>query len=86
MQPPFFALARRNVDLNTVLREVETWSVDHQVQLVQRLWDRLEDQGYEPELTTDQNAELDRRLAVYEENPDAGSSWEDVKSRVWGGS
>jgi putative addiction module component (TIGR02574 family) len=74
------------VDLNTVLREVETWSVDDQVQLVQRLWDRLEDQGYEPELNDAQKAELDRRLAAYEENPGAGSSWEDVKSRVWSGS
>ena len=63
------------MDLNTVLREVETWSVDDQVQLVQRLWDRLEDQGYEPELTDNQKAELDRRLAAYEANPGAGSSW-----------
>jgi putative addiction module component (TIGR02574 family) len=74
------------VDLNTVLREVETWSVDDQVQLVQRLWDRLEYQGYEPDLTDAQKAELDRRLAAYEENPRAGSSWADVKSRVWGAS
>jgi putative addiction module component (TIGR02574 family) len=72
------------VDLNTVLREVETWSVDDQVKLVQRLWDRLEDQGYEPELNDVQKAELDRRLAAYEQNPGAGSSWEDVKSRLWG--
>jgi putative addiction module component (TIGR02574 family) len=73
------------VDLNTVLREVETWSVDDQVQLVQRLWDRLEDLGYEPELTDAQKAELDRRLAADEENSGAGSSWADVNSRVWGG-
>jgi len=74
------------VDLNTVLREVETWTIDDQVQLVQRLWDRLEDQGYEPELTDGQKAELDRRLAAYEENSDVGSSWEKVKARLWGGS
>jgi putative addiction module component (TIGR02574 family) len=74
------------VHLNKVLREVETWSVDDQVQLVQRLWDRLEDQGYEPALTDAQKAKLDLRLAAYEENPGAGSSWADVKSRVWGGS
>jgi putative addiction module component (TIGR02574 family) len=72
------------VDLNTVLREVETWSVDDQVQLVQRLWDRLEDQGYEPELTDNQKAELDRCLEAYEDAPGAGSSWEAVKSRLWG--
>jgi putative addiction module component (TIGR02574 family) len=50
--------------------------VEDQAQLVQRLRDRLEDQGYELEFTDDQKAELDRRLAAYEQNPDAGSSWE----------
>ena len=74
------------MDVNTVLREVETWSVEDQAQLVQRLPDRLEDQGYELEFTDDQKAELDRRLAAYEQNPDAGSSWEEVKGRLWGGS
>jgi putative addiction module component (TIGR02574 family) len=74
------------VDVTTVLREVETWPVEDQVQFAEQLWDRLEDQGYEPELTDDQKAELDRRLAEYEKNPGAGSSWNAVKARLWGGS
>jgi putative addiction module component (TIGR02574 family) len=74
------------VDVNTVLREVETWPVEDQVELAKQLWDRLDDQAYEPELTDDQKAELDRRLADHEENPRAGSSWETVKARLWGGS
>jgi putative addiction module component (TIGR02574 family) len=74
------------VDVNTVLREVERWSVEDQVQLVQQLWNRLEDQGYDPELTDYHKAELDRRLAAHEENPDVGSTWEEVKARLWGGS
>jgi putative addiction module component (TIGR02574 family) len=37
-------------------------------------------------LTDGQKAELDRRLAAYEENSDVGSSWEEVKARLWGGS
>ena len=60
--------------------------MEDQAQLVQRLRDRLEDQAYELELTDGQKAELDRRLAAYEQNPDAGSSWEEVKGRLWGGS
>ena len=72
------------MDVETVLRETETWPVEDQVQLAQQLWDRLEDQGYEPELTGIQKAELDRRLADYEQNPDCGSSWEEVKARLWG--
>jgi putative addiction module component (TIGR02574 family) len=60
--------------------------VEDQAQLVQRLRDRLEDQGYELAFTDEQKGELDRRLAAYEQNPDAGSSWEEVKGRLWGGS
>ena len=86
MTLPVFAVARWTVDVNTVLREVERWSVEDQVQLVQQLCSWLEDQGYEPELTDDQKFELDRRLAAHEESPDAGSSWEEVKARLWGGS
>jgi putative addiction module component (TIGR02574 family) len=72
------------VDVITVLREVETWSLEDQVQLAQQLWDRLEGQGYEPELTADQKAELDQRLAAYEADPQSGSNWEEVKARLWG--
>ena len=71
------------MDVNTVLREVEKWPVEDQVQLAQQLWDRLEDQAYPPDLTDDEKAELDRRLNEHEMNPTAGSSWEQVKSRLW---
>ncbi len=69
--------------MNTVLREVETWPVADRFELAQQLWDRLEEEGYCPNLGDDQKAELDRRLAVYAENPNAGSSWEEVKPRIW---
>jgi putative addiction module component (TIGR02574 family) len=72
------------VDVNAVLREIETWTLEDQVQLAQELWDRIEGLCPEPELTEEQKAELDRRLAAYEANPDSGSSWEDVKARLWG--
>lgn len=35
--------------------------------------------GYEPELTTAQAEELDRRLAAHEKNPDDVVAWETVK-------
>ena len=33
-------------------------------------------------LTDDEKALLEVRLAAYEKEPDAGSSWEDVESRI----
>jgi len=35
-----------------------------------------------PNLTDSENALLDARLATYRIDPDAGSSWEDVESRL----
>ena len=74
------------MDVGAVLREVEMWSVKDQVQLAQQLWDRLEGRGYDPELSDAQKIELDRRLAECDANPGAGSTWEDVRARLWGGS
>jgi putative addiction module component (TIGR02574 family) len=34
------------------------------------------------ELTEEEKAMLDARLADYEKNPEAGSSWEEVKARL----
>ncbi|HBP19518.1 MAG TPA: addiction module protein, partial [Planctomycetes bacterium] len=36
----------------------------------------------EIELTPTQRADLERRLAEYEDDPSGGSSWEDVKARI----
>jgi putative addiction module component (TIGR02574 family) len=35
-------------------------------------------------LTEAQATELDRRLATYEADPQAGSTWDEVKTRLWG--
>jgi putative addiction module component (TIGR02574 family) len=51
---------------------------------VQDVWDRLEDQGHEPEFTEEMKAELDRRIAELDRNPDSGVPWDEVKARVLG--
>ena len=49
------------MDYQSVLSEIETWPIDDRIRLVQDVWDRLADQGSEPELTEEMKAELDRR-------------------------
>ncbi len=72
------------MDYQSVLNEVETWPIDDRIRLVQDVWDRLVDQGYEPELTEEMKAELDRRVEEMDRNPGSGVPWEDVKARVLG--
>jgi putative addiction module component (TIGR02574 family) len=70
------------MDLPSVLREVDAWPVQDRMLLVQELWDRLVDQGYEPELWENLRDELDRRLAADETAPDDVVSWEEVKAEA----
>ncbi len=70
------------MDYQAVLNEVESWPVDDRVRLVQDVWDRLADQGYEPELTAEIKAELDRRIEELDRHPAAGIPWEAVKARA----
>jgi putative addiction module component (TIGR02574 family) len=70
------------MDYQAVLNEVETWPADDRIRLVQDVWDRLADQGHEPELTTEMKAELDRRLEELDRNPGAGIPWETVKAEA----
>jgi putative addiction module component (TIGR02574 family) len=70
------------VDLIAVLHEVGSWPVDDRIRLVQEVWDRLVDQGSEPELTESQAAEIDRRLAAYAASPGDVVPWEEVKAQA----
>ncbi len=72
------------MDYQSVLNEVETWPIDDRIRLVQNVWDRLVDQGYEPELTEEMKAGLGRRVEEMDRNPGSGVPWEDVKARVLG--
>ena len=70
------------MDLKTVLTETDSWPVEDRLRLVHELWDRMIDQGFEPELTDEQKAELDRRLADDDAAPGDVVPWEDVKAQA----
>ncbi len=66
----------------TVLQAVQTWPVEDQFDLAFRLWDQLLERGWQPELTEELKAELDRRIASYEGDPTNVFTWEQVLERV----
>jgi putative addiction module component (TIGR02574 family) len=55
---------------------------EERIKLAHDLWEIVADDGYDPDLTPEQAAELDRRLADFKANPDEGIPWEQVKAEL----
>jgi len=49
------------------------------LEIAQAIWDSIAARPESVPLTEAQREELDRRLLEYEDNPDAGETWESVK-------
>lgn len=54
-------------------------SVPERIQFVEDIWDTIAEVPDEVGLSTEQKAELDRRLEAYRLNPDEGSPWGKVR-------
>jgi putative addiction module component (TIGR02574 family) len=63
---------------------IDQLSVAQRILLVEEIWDSIADEEAEIPLTEAQRQDLQRRIAAYEANPMAGSSWEEVKARLRG--
>jgi putative addiction module component (TIGR02574 family) len=59
---------------------IDQLSVAERILLVEEIWDSIAEEVNASELTQAQKGELDRRLAAMESDPEAGSSWEEVKA------
>lgn len=63
---------------------LEGLSVAERILLVEAIWDSIVSEQDALEITQEQKEELDRRLAAFEADSDAGSTWEKVKARLRG--
>ncbi|PSN11718.1 addiction module protein [filamentous cyanobacterium CCT1] len=62
--------------------EISELSIAERIQLAEDLWDSILDRQEELPLSKVQEQELDRRLEQYQQDPTAGSTWEEVKQRL----
>lgn len=71
------------MDLQTVLSEVGSWSVEDRIRLVQEVWEGIaDDPSVAPGLTDELKAEVDRRLAAHAADPGAAVPWEIVEAEA----
>jgi putative addiction module component (TIGR02574 family) len=70
------------VDPTTTLQAVQTWPMEERLEFLFRAWDQLVEDGWQPELTDELKAELDRRLAAHAADPTRVLTWEQVVAHV----
>jgi len=63
---------------------IDKLSLAQRILLVEEIWDSIAAQADELPITDAQKKDVERRLAAYHKNPNAGSSWEEVKARLRG--
>jgi len=68
--------------MRTTDLDISKLSVAERIQLAEDLWDSVAAETGDLPLTEAQAAELDRRLADLERNPEAGESWSVVHARI----
>jgi putative addiction module component (TIGR02574 family) len=68
-----------NMDTAAILTEIGKLPIEDQIVLVQRVWDAIGDSETPLELTDAQKAEIHRRSAELDANPDIAVPWEEVK-------
>lgn len=63
--------------MSTLPSQISDLSIDEKYELLDALWEDIEAHAHE--LTDEQTAELDRRIAKYEQDPSNVIPWEQVK-------
>jgi putative addiction module component (TIGR02574 family) len=61
---------------------LRTLSVAERLELMERIWESLEEEEAVPRLTPEQEAELDRRWAEHVAHPEEVLSWDEVQARL----
>lgn len=68
----------------SVLDEILQLPADAKVEIAQEIWESIIEHPDTVPLTSAQKEELDRRWRAFQQNPDEGEPWEDVKRSLLG--
>jgi putative addiction module component (TIGR02574 family) len=64
------------------MTEILELPVDERIRLVERIWESIAAVPEAVPVSEELKIDLDRRLAEFEANPEAGTTWEEVRKRI----
>ena len=71
--------------MDTNLRsQIKNLSVSERILLAEEIWDSVAEENKSFELSSTQKEELERRLKSFNQNPNAGRNWEEIRSEFLG--
>ncbi len=73
------------MNLAATLDDIKKLDVNDRLDLVQAIWDSIEEESVPADLTDGQKEDLSRRMAELDANPSLGLTWEQLMARVRGG-
>jgi putative addiction module component (TIGR02574 family) len=67
------------MDLSTVVRVIDNWTIDDRLQLIDNLWKSLVRSGWQPEMTDDVPTALDGNWEDSEADPTEALLWDQLE-------
>ena len=71
----------KTMNIDQTISDLSALSVDQRLRIVQRLWDSIPRET-EVTVSDDQRAELDRRIAAHEVDPESAISRDELERRL----
>jgi putative addiction module component (TIGR02574 family) len=62
----------------------QTFALPGEERVVQQIWDSVFEHPEDLSVTAAQREELERRWEAFQQNPDEGEPWEDVRKSLFG--
>ena len=68
--------------MTQILQDILNLCVSERIIIVEAIWDSISENEETVSLSEETRQLLDDRLIAHQNNPNEGSSWEEVKSRI----
>jgi len=68
--------------MTQILKDILNLSVSERILIVEAIWDSIPETEKTLGLSDETKQLLDERLATHIDNPNEGSTWEEVKTRI----